>query len=165
VNLDAAAWPFPPVGGRAIHLAHRLVGGQTPLNRAGIVIAGGELSFEPRDGPLRGRAGPHAVPQRRDIVVADPPDRDPKRAAQPQRRAIPAFIVIATLTNTGGRIEVPMKKRLDSWRNHLRTAHIDVAHAAEFAALVVAVQLAAGLCVEAVACRLLRALDDDPFPL
>jgi hypothetical protein len=31
--------PFPPIGGRAIHPAHRLVGGQTPLNRAGIVFA------------------------------------------------------------------------------------------------------------------------------
>jgi hypothetical protein len=90
-----------------------------------------------------------------------------KRRNGPRRgRAIPASIVIATLANTGGRIEVPMKKRLDSWRNHLRTAHIDAAHAAELAALVVAAQLAAGLCVEAVACRLLRALDDDdPFPV
>jgi hypothetical protein len=76
-----------------------------------------------------------------------------------------ASIVIATLANTGRRIEVPMKKRLDSWRNHPRTPHIDAAHAAELAALVVAVQLAAGLCVEAIACHLLRALDDDPSPL
>jgi hypothetical protein len=90
-----------------------------------------------------------------------------KRRNGPRRGwAIPASIVIATLANTGGRIEVPMKQRLDSWRNHLRTAHIDATHAAELAALVVAVQLAAGLCVEAVACRLLRALDDDdPFPV
>ena len=83
----------------------------------------------------------------------------------PLQRAIPGFIVIARPANTGRRIEVPMKKRLDSWRNHPRTPHIDAAHAAELAALVVAVQLAAGLCIEAVACRLLRALDDDPFPL
>ena len=67
-----------------------------------------------------------------------------------------------------------MKKRLhgrtaaetlQAWRNQLRTVHIDAVHAAEFAALIVAVQLAAGLSVEAVACRLLRALDDDPLPL
>jgi len=60
-----------------------------------------------------------------------------------------------------------MKKRLHSWRNHLPTAQIDAAHAAELAALiVVAVQLAAALSVEVIACRLLRALDDDdPFPL
>jgi hypothetical protein len=29
----------PPIGGRAIHPPHRPVGRQTPLNRAGIVIA------------------------------------------------------------------------------------------------------------------------------
>jgi hypothetical protein len=29
---------FPPIGGSAIHPVQRLVGGQTPLNRAGIVI-------------------------------------------------------------------------------------------------------------------------------
>ena len=46
-----------------------------------------------------------------------------------------------------------------------RTVHIDAVHAAEIAALIVAVQLAAALSVEAIACRLLRALDDDPLPL
>jgi WhiB family transcriptional regulator, redox-sensing transcriptional regulator len=30
---------FPPIGGHAIHPAHRLIGGQTPLNRIGILIA------------------------------------------------------------------------------------------------------------------------------
>jgi hypothetical protein len=30
---------FPPIGGHAIHPPHGLVGGQTRLNRAGIVIA------------------------------------------------------------------------------------------------------------------------------
>ena len=54
-----------------------------------------------------------------------------------------------------------MKKRLDSWRNQLRIPHIAPAHAAELVALIVAVQVAVGLSVEAIACHLLRALDDD----
>jgi hypothetical protein len=50
--------------------------------------------------------------------------------------------------------------------NHRRSFRIDAVHAAELGALIVAVQLAAGLSAEAMACRLLRAWDDDdPFPL
>ncbi len=52
---------------------------------------------------------------------------------------------------------------MKKWRNHLRTPHIDTTHAAELAALIVA--LAAGLSIDAIACRLLRVLDDDPLPL
>ena len=52
---------------------------------------------------------------------------------------------------------------MKKWRNHLRTPHIAPAHAAELAALILA--LAAGLSVDAIACRLLRVLDDDPLPL
>jgi hypothetical protein len=48
---------------------------------------------------------------------------------------------------------------MKKWRSHLRTPHFDAAHVAEFAALIVA--LAAGLSVDAIACRLLRVLDDD----
>ncbi len=79
------------------------------------------------------------------------------------------------LANTGTRIEGPMKKRLrgetatetlHACRNRLRPFRIDAVHAAELGALIVAIQLAAGLSAEAMACRLLRALDDDdPFPL
>ena len=68
-----------------------------------------------------------------------------------------------------------MKKRLrgattetlHACRSHLRPFRIDAVHAAELGALIVAIQLAAGLSAEAMACRLLRALDDDddPFPL
>jgi hypothetical protein len=59
---------------------------------------------------------------------------------------------------SGGRTEAPMKTQ-QKWRNPLRNPH----HAAELAALVVA--LAAGLSVDAIACRLMQNLDDDPLPL
>src|SRR6516165_2423656 len=52
---------FPPIGGRAIHPAHGLVGGQTPLTHAGIVICGGGTRQKDRrpDAPasLRPRTG------------------------------------------------------------------------------------------------------------
>jgi len=51
---------------------------------------------------------------------------------------------------------------MKKWRNPLRT-HLASAHATELAALVVA--LAAGLSVDAIACRLMQDLDDDPLPL
>ena len=50
---------------------------------------------------------------------------------------------------------------MKKWRHHLRTPHIAPAHAAELAALILA--LALGLSVDAIACRLLRVLDDDPW--
>jgi hypothetical protein len=70
----------------------------------------GKHSCEPRDGPFEGEAGPHAarpnaVTSWRGIL----PDRDPKRAARPHQRAIPGFIVIARLANTGRRIEGPRR--------------------------------------------------------
>ena len=49
------------------------------------------------------------------------------------------------------------------WRNPLRIPLRDNAHAAELAAIIVA--LAAGFSVDAIACRLLEVLDDDPLPL
>jgi hypothetical protein len=52
---------------------------------------------------------------------------------------------------------------MKKWRNLLPTFHRDSAHAAELAALIVA--LAAGFSVDTLACRLLRVLDDDPLPL
>jgi hypothetical protein len=36
---NSSGFSVPPIEGRAIHPPHRLVGGSTPLNRAGIVIA------------------------------------------------------------------------------------------------------------------------------
>ncbi len=48
---------------------------------------------------------------------------------------------------------------MKKWHSHLRTPHVDGAHAAQLAAVVVA--LAAGFSVDAIACRLLRVLDDD----
>jgi len=39
VSVPQRLPPFPPIGGRAIHPANRLPGGQTPPNRAGIVDA------------------------------------------------------------------------------------------------------------------------------
>ncbi len=95
------------------------------------------------------------APQRRDIVARDPSDRDSKRAARPPQGAVLAFKVVARLAKSGGRIEVPMKKRTD---------HFDAVHTAELAALIVTIQLAAALSFEAIACRLLRALDDEPAP-
>jgi len=64
---------------------HRLLSGQTPLNRAGIIIA--------RMARLRGRppAARAACPNVVDIVAWGPPDRDPKRAARTHQRAIPGF--------------------------------------------------------------------------
>jgi hypothetical protein len=53
-------------------------------------------------------------------------------------------------------------KTQQKWRNPLRT-NLAGARAAELAALVVA--LAAGLSVDAIACRLMQNLDDDPLPL
>jgi len=44
--------PFPPIGRRAIHPAHRLVGGQTPLNRADSLCQAGEAQ------PAHGGTGP-----------------------------------------------------------------------------------------------------------
>lgn len=55
-----------------------------------------------------------------------------------------------------------MKNR-QKWRNPVRALHLDRAHAAELAAILVA--LAAGLSIDAIACRLLQVLDDDPPPL
>jgi hypothetical protein len=57
-----------------------------------------------------------------------------------------------------------MKKRLQGETPHgWRNFHVDAVHAAEVAALIMT--LAAGLSVDAIACRLLRVLDDDPSPL
>jgi hypothetical protein len=52
---------------------------------------------------------------------------------------------------------------MKKWRNELRAPHLDGTHAAELAAIIVA--LAAGFSVDAIACRLLEVLDDDPLPL
>lgn len=52
---------------------------------------------------------------------------------------------------------------MKKWRNPLRAPHLDSTHAAELAAIIVA--LAAGFSVDAIACRLLEVLDDDPLPL
>jgi hypothetical protein len=39
LEKNSSGASVPPIEGRAIHPPHRLVGGQTPLNRAGIVMA------------------------------------------------------------------------------------------------------------------------------
>src|ERR1700758_2348156 len=58
--------PFPPIGRHTIHPPHRLVGGQTPLNPAAIVIARGTGStggVQRERNPLRHRHGDRSPPR------------------------------------------------------------------------------------------------------
>jgi hypothetical protein len=103
-------------------------------------------------------AGTHSALQRRDIVTRD--FRTGTQSERPGPFNLPSMghpWVISAF-----RRKDPMKTQR-KWRNPLRAPHLDSTHAAELAAIIVA--LAAGFSVDAIACRLLEVLDDDPLPL